>query len=99
MAISAHAKAQNSCTSSEVRTEIIINAPVGKIWGILTDVKNYPAWNPFIIEIKGNIAVGSFVKFRMKGHPKERKFKARILEYKPDSSWAWGGSLLFFFRA
>jgi len=99
MAISNFSNSQISCTPSEVRTEIIINSTPHRIWKILTDTKNYPSWNPYIFEIKGGIIPGKFVKFRMKGNPKERKFSAKILDFKNDTSWAWGGGLLFLFKA
>jgi len=99
MAISTVANAQSNCTPNEVRTEIIIKAAPHTIWQILTDVKNYPAWNPYIYEIQGELKLHKSVKFRMKGSPKERKFSAKILAYKPDTTWAWGGSVLFFFSA
>src|SRR6185503_17872700 len=89
----------NTCTTSEVRTQITINADPEAIWHILLDVKKYPSWNPYIYEIAGTIKKGSFVKFRMKDGNGERKFKAQILDLKPNDTWAWGGSLLFFFKA
>ncbi len=92
-------KMDNTCTTSEVRTQIVINADPTTIWNILLDVKNYPSWNPYIYEITGTIKKGSFVNFRMKNGDDERKFKAQILELKTNETWAWGGSLLFFFKA
>src|SRR5665213_3485784 len=99
MLISFHSNSQDICTPDGVSTEIFINAPRSKIWSILTDVKDYPKWNPYIYEIKGDIKPGKFVKFRMKGNPKERKFAARIHEFQANSSFVWGGGILFFFNA
>ncbi len=34
-----------------IREELIINAPIEKVWGVLTGFDNYAAWNPFIQHI------------------------------------------------
>jgi hypothetical protein len=72
-------KMENTCTPTEVKTQIIINTDPATIWNILLDVKDYPSWNPYIYEIKGTIKKGSFLNFRMKKGDGERKFKAQIL--------------------
>jgi len=92
-------KPDGSCTPTEVKTHIIINTGAATIWNILLDVKSYPNWNPYIYEIRGTIKKGSFVNFRMKKGEGERKFKAEILDLKINETWAWGGGLLFFFKA
>ena len=38
----------------ELSTEIIIRAPAGNVWRILTDFSRYPEWNPFIKKIEGD---------------------------------------------
>jgi hypothetical protein len=37
----------------EIRTEIIINSSKDDVWGILTNFKEYPEWNPFIRSLQG----------------------------------------------
>ncbi|MGH7326653.1 MAG: SRPBCC family protein, partial [Candidatus Rokuibacteriota bacterium] len=34
--------------SKEIRTEIEIAAPAGRVWQVLTDFPDFSAWNPFI---------------------------------------------------
>ena len=43
----------------ELRTEIEIDAPVERVWAVLTDFDKFPDWNPFIRRIHGNAQVGS----------------------------------------
>ncbi len=43
----------------ELRTEIEIDAPVERVWAVLTDFDRFPEWNPFIRRIHGNAQVGS----------------------------------------
>lgn len=33
------------------QTEVIINAPISKVWEVMMDVDRYCEWNPFIIKI------------------------------------------------
>ena len=37
----------------EIKTEILIKAPIEKIWAVLVDFSNYSEWNPFIRKIEG----------------------------------------------
>jgi hypothetical protein len=36
-----------------IKTEILIKAPIEKVWSALTDFSNYSTWNPFIRKIEG----------------------------------------------
>ena len=38
-----------------IETNIEINAPVGRVWALLTDFAGMPSWNPFIKSISGNL--------------------------------------------
>ena len=60
-----------------------IKAAPNKIWTILTDAPNYPAWDPWAIRIEGNIAPGGKVTAYTKLSP-ERAFPvtALLLEVK-----------------
>ena len=40
-------------------TEVIINAPVEKVWNVLTDFENYINWNTFIPFVIGEAKIGS----------------------------------------
>ena len=34
------------------QAETIIDAPIDRVWDVIMDLKNYPDWNPFTIEIE-----------------------------------------------
>jgi len=92
--------AQTFCTTGEVRTEVIINAPIDSVWKMLISIEKYPEWNPFICEVKGKFKVKSFLKFKMKTQDGTiKKFSAKLLVLNKNESFAWGGSLLFLFKA
>jgi len=79
----------------EIRTEIIIDAPVNEVWSILTAFARYPQWNPFIREISGELHLGSRLQVRL-GPPGKRTmtFKPIVQMVEPGHSFRWLGHLL-----
>jgi uncharacterized membrane protein len=41
--------------SGSLRSQIAIGAPSARVWAVLTDFAAYPAWNPFIRAISGDL--------------------------------------------
>ena len=54
-----------------LQTEILINAPAEKVWGILMDFEKFPEWNPFILSIEGKQETGAQLQEfqEMRGKP------------------------------
>jgi hypothetical protein len=42
-----------------IETDIDINAPISRVWTLLTDFAAMPSWNPFIKSISGNLRQGA----------------------------------------
>jgi hypothetical protein len=42
-------------------SEIIINAPIGKVWKEFTGFSEYPKWNPFIKSLSGEVNIGNTI--------------------------------------
>lgn len=40
-----------------IATKREINAPIEKVWGVMTQIEKYPEWNPFIVKIDSNKSV------------------------------------------
>lgn len=55
-----------------IKTEAKIEAPVGVVWGVLTDFRSFERWNPFVREIHGQVAVGAQLEVTLawRGHAK-----------------------------
>src|SRR5688500_18530146 len=87
-----HAKlAQNQM---ELTTEITICAPASLIWEILVDFDCYAEWNPFIVEIKGPLAVGATLEVRIvPPGTKGITVKPTITAVVPERELSWKGSL------
>ena len=47
-----------------VHSELIINAPVEKVWQVLTDTGKYPEWNPTMKLLEGEMKEGNTLKYQ-----------------------------------
>ncbi len=80
--------------AKEIRTQLVINSSVEKVWQVLTDFNKYPDWNPFIKSVEGEMIVDS--KFKVKIHPpngKKMKFTPTLLVYNVNKEFKWVGHL------
>lgn len=78
----------------EIRTEIEIDAPIGRVWAALSDFASYPSWNPFIPQLEGAPDVGSRLAVTIA--PPGRKtmtFRPTLLEFAPETRIRWLGRL------
>ena len=77
----------------QIKTEILINAPIEKIWAVLTNVTYYPSWNPFITNIDGDTAANKKIKVTVKpAGQKPMTFKAHVIT-KTNYEFVWLGGL------
>ena len=81
------------CTH-EIHTEITLKASPQDVWKKLTDTEKYPEWNPFILELKGELKKGETLSLTVKpAGDKPAHFKPKVLEVTPEKKLAWKGSL------
>jgi hypothetical protein len=45
----------------QIETEIMIGAPITRVWAILIDFANYSQWNPYLIRIDGEAYAGTTI--------------------------------------
>lgn len=76
-----------------IRTEIIINASSERVWQILMDFAGYRSWNPFIVDLRGNAAVGSRLLNTIVANGKEYTFKPIVTENNACLRFEWLGNL------
>ncbi|MDP9242399.1 MAG: SRPBCC domain-containing protein [Actinomycetota bacterium] len=79
----------------ELRSEIDIGASTARVWAILTDFDSYPEWNPFILELKGELREGA--QLSVKIQPPGRKamtFRPTVQAVEPERELRWLGKLL-----
>jgi hypothetical protein len=44
--------------STELRSEVEVDAPVERVFQVLTELERYPEWNPFLTSGSGSLVVG-----------------------------------------
>jgi hypothetical protein len=79
----------------EVTSATEIEASPDAVWGVLTDLEKFGAWNPFIRQARGSTELGGEVHVRVRpslGVP--LAFHARITEREPAKHLRWYGRLL-----
>lgn len=81
--------------SKSIVTEIIIDAPMERVWQALANFKAYGDWNPFIKSIEGDLRVGARLTNTMWNGGKAYVFRPRVLTVRQNSYFDWLGSLWF----
>lgn len=85
----------NLFTSRNIRTEVVINAPADKVWGILLDHQSYPEWNPFIRKISGSTQIGEKLAVTIQsGGNDPMDFTPKVLVNAKNQEFRWVGKLL-----
>jgi len=79
--------------NKSIKTEIDINSSPEEVWRILTDFKDYPKWNPFIISIEGELIPGTRLINTMRNGEKTFRFKPTVLRVVPYQYFDWEGHL------
>jgi hypothetical protein len=77
-----------------IETEIEIDAPPEAVWRVLTRFEEYPQWNPFVIQISGDLVVGKKLTATMQ--PKGSKpmtFKPTVCHAEEARGFRWMGQL------
>lgn len=68
-----------------------IGASPETIWGILTDAKGYPDWDPSMDHIEGKLAPGETVKFFTKLSP--QAFPVKVTAFEPNRKLVLTGGM------
>jgi hypothetical protein len=82
--------------SHKIKTQIIIDAPINKVWEALIDFYSYPNWNSFITSIEGEAIKGNRIEVTIQV-PDYRtlKIKPTVIECTPNVELRWVGHMWF----
>ena len=74
------------------RKEIIINAPIEKVWQTQSDIKAWPTWQPDIATAKldGDLKAGATFRWKAQG----LTIRSRLHTVEPDRRIGWTGTAL-----
>lgn len=70
-----------------------IDAPLGTVWHVLTDLKNYGEWNPFVIACESSLQPGAAIYMQVKVLAKAQPQKETIFEHAPQRLLSYGVNL------
>lgn len=77
-----------------IESTITINAPLSKVWAVLSDFENYHQWNPFTPKIDINPQqIGSTVGLHVRLFPNISKTflqKEQLLSWEKEHKMEWG---------
>ncbi len=79
----------------ELRTEVEIDAPIQRVWDVLTDFSSYQQWNPFIANVEGKLAEGEKLRLTLTlPDGSEHQVRSTVTRVDPARELRWVGQLL-----
>lgn len=69
-----------------------IEASPDTVWSLLTDGPGYPGWNPAVLSLTGEIAVGNAIELVSVVNPK-RAFRLTVTRLDPPRTMVWADGL------
>ena len=79
---------------TSIRTEIWINSSPQQVWQVLTATADYPAWNPMISRLVGELREGNVIEFTEGAGSDSMSFHPKILRVRAAQELAWKGNVL-----
>lgn len=73
-------------------TRVTIQAAPEKVWEILVNAADYPAWNTTVERIDGEISLGRKISVQTKANP-GRAFPLDVATFEPPRTMVWTGGL------
>ncbi|WP_299492093.1 SRPBCC domain-containing protein [Acaryochloris sp. IP29b_bin.137] len=73
----------------QYHTEIVVDAPVDRVWNVLTDFSAYPTWNPLVGWLQGDIYASGQIQMWI--NPLNRSFNATLTRVQENEALIWVG--------
>jgi len=81
--------------TKRIETRIEIDAPIDRVWAAFADFDRWSEWNPFIVDLKGNVALGEKLAARIQPPGgKAMTFNPKVLRFEPQEELRWVGRFL-----
>lgn len=75
----------------ELRTRVDIEAPVERVWKILTAFERFPEWNPLLTRMSGKLERGAPLRFMVALGGRSVPVDATVLVVEPSAELRWRG--------
>ena len=70
--------------------KILIHAPFEKVWYVLTDLENYPKWNPFTTRVETTFVVGEPAILYVTMNKRHQRVQREVMTvFEPLHAFAW----------
>ncbi|MEI9936046.1 MAG: SRPBCC domain-containing protein [Pseudomonadota bacterium] len=80
----------------ECSVAIDIDAPIARVWALLSDAKRLPSWNSTITSVEGEIALGNTLELRVP--VSDRTFTPKVIELDAPRHMVWSDGFAPMFR-
>ncbi|KFZ77194.1 hypothetical protein ED92_35555 [Amycolatopsis sp. MJM2582] len=82
----------------DLNSSIEIDAPADRVWQVLTDLRAYPAWNPFVISAEvtsdgGTLKEGATLRNVLRDKTGDTTFTPTVLAVTPERELRWLGRI------
>lgn len=69
---------------------VSLNAPLEKVWSVLTDLENYSKWNPFTTRVETTFVVGEPAILHVTMNERQRRIQREVMTvFEPQHAFAW----------
>ena len=77
-----------------IHTEIEIEAPVAEVWEVLTEWGAYPAWNPLVDSVVGELREGARLAVHLRLGRARLPIVTKLVALQPERELRWVGHAL-----
>lgn len=72
-----------------VEYQVLINASAAIVWAVLTSLDEYPSWNRYAIQARGQLVVDGEVEIVVRLGSSTQRVNNRVLEVSPQQRLCW----------
>lgn len=79
-----------------IGASIIIDAPIDKVWQVLTDFENLKSWSSSFVGLKGNFSKNGMIEVHFKSPMGSgvQKMKKQLIHFEKGKAFGWTGVFL-----
>ena len=75
-------------------TAIEIDAPIERVWSVLSDTAGWDSWNPLLKDVKGSLREGGKLSLKIHVDGRSLPISVEVEDVKPNERLAWVGPIL-----